>query len=385
MNEILTEEHQKLKQQLDTVLSQARENELKMQRFQAQELRLIGTRSLAALVQNILYNYRSAFALDAVSLVLYDPQYEIQRILEEEGTRLDELSNLIFITDRRLMSDIYNGQLYGGESFGGESYGGPISPQLGVFNPSQHSALFAESIPRLRSVALLPLLRYGELIGSFNLGSINEQRFTPASATDFLERLSTIVAICIENTTNHDRLKRVGLTDGLTGVNNRRFFDQRVGEEVARALRTHEPLACAIMDIDHFKQINDLHGHQAGDQILRQIAALISEQLRNSDVLARYGGEEFAAVLPGTNARSAFEIAERIREAIACYQFTVTEYNHTLPLSVTISIGIAIMGENTIPTEVEPLMTSLIKQADTALYDAKNSGRNCVVLTDEPH
>jgi diguanylate cyclase (GGDEF)-like protein len=306
--------------------------------------------------------------------VLYDPQYEIQRILEEEDSHLAELPDLIFLNDRCVMNELYST----------ESYGTAVSPQLGIFDPSQHSGLFADTIPHLRSVALLPLLRYGELIGSLNLGSTNEQRFTQASATDFLERLSTIVAICIENTTNHERLKRVGLTDGLTGVNNRRFFDQRAGEEVARALRTREPLACIIMDIDHFKKINDLHGHQAGDQILRQTAALIREQLRNSDVLARYGGEEFAAILPDTNARSAFEIAERIRENIAGYRFTVKEYNHTLPLSVTISIGIAVMGSGTIPTDIESLTTCVIKQADTALYDAKNSGRNCVVLADEP-
>ncbi|WP_455212135.1 DUF484 family protein [Kaarinaea lacus] len=368
MSEILAEEHQKLKQQLDTVISQARENEQKMQRFQAQELRLIGTRSLAALIQNVLYNYRTAFALDAVSLVLYDPQYEIHRILEEEGTRLAELSNLIFITERRLLNELYAGDL---------------SPQLGAFNAQTHSALFAKSIPRLRSVALLPLVRYGDLIGSLNLGSINEQRFTEASATDFLERLSTIVAICIENTTNHERLKRVGLTDSLTSVNNRRFFDQRIGEEIARALRTREPLSCLIMDIDHFKQINDRHGHQAGDQILRQTAALIRDQLRNSDVLARYGGEEFAAVLPNTNPRSAFEIAERIRENIAQHRFTIKENTLTQPLSITVSIGIAVMGAGTIPTDIEPLMARLIKKADTALYDAKSTGRNRVVMANE--
>jgi len=368
MSEILAEEHQKLKQQLDTVISQARENEQKMQRFQAQELRLIGTRSLAALIQNVLYNYRTAFSLDAVSLVLYDPQYEIRRILEEEGTRLAELCNLIFLTERQPLNDLF---------------AGTVTPQLGAFNAQAHSPLFAKSIPRLHSVALLPLVRYGELIGSLNLGSINEQRFTEASATDFLERLSTIVAICLENTTNHERLKRVGLTDGLTGVNNRRFFDQRIGEEIARALRTREPLACLLMDIDHFKQINDRYGHQAGDHILRQTAALVRDQLRNSDVLARYGGEEFAAVLPNTNERSAFEIAERIRDNVATHGFTLRENTQTHHLSVTVSIGIAVMGAGTIPTDIHPLMTGLIKKADAALYQAKNAGRNCVVTGGE--
>ena len=368
MSELLAEEHQKLKQQLDTVISQARENEQKMQRFQAQELRLIGTRSLAALIQNILYNYRTAFALDAVSLVLYDSQYEIHRILEEEGTRLAELSNLIFTTERRLLNQLYAGTL---------------TPKLGPFNAQGHSALFAKSIPKLHSVALLPLVRYGELIGSLNLGSINEQRFTQTSATDFLERLATIVAICIENTTNHERLKRVGLTDSLTGVNNLRFFDQRIGEEIARALRTREPLSCLIMDIDHFKRINDRYGHQAGDQILRQTAILIRDQLRNSDVLARYGGEEFAAVLPNTNAQSAFEISERIRENIAQHEFTLKDNTQLQSIVVTISIGIAVMGAGTIPTDIEPLMSTLIKKADAALYEAKNSGRNCVVVAND--
>ena len=363
MSEILIEEHQRLKQQLDTVIEQARENELKMQRFQAQELRLIGTRSLSALIQNILYNYRTSFALDAVSLALYDQHYEIHRVLEEEGTRLAELSNLIFISDRRPLTELF---------------GPTLTPQLGLFNPRSHAGLFAKSIPKLKSVALLPLTRYGDLIGSLNLGSINEHRFAETSATDFLQRLATIVAICLENTINHERLKRVGLTDSLTGINNRRFFDQRIGEEIARALRTREPLACLLMDIDHFKQVNDTYGHQAGDQVLRQTATLIREQLRNSDVLARYGGEEFAVLLPNTSAYSAVDIAQRIRDSIAQHRYTIKMHDDTLSLSKTLSIGVAAMDAATIPGDVEPLITSLIERTDKALYQAKNSGRNCV-------
>jgi diguanylate cyclase (GGDEF)-like protein len=137
------------------------------------------------------------------------------------------------------------------------------------------------------------------------------------------------------------------------------------------------------MDIDHFKQINDRHGHQAGDQILRKSAALIRDQLRNSDVLARYGGEEFAALLPHTNVRSAIEIAERIRENIGQHRFMVKEYDQTQSVSVSISIGIATMSAGTIPTDIEPLIAGLITQADTALYEAKNAGRNCVRVAAE--
>ena len=368
MSELLIEEHQRLQQQLDTVIKQARENELKMQRFHAQELRLIGTRSLSALIQNILYNYRTTFSLDAVSLVLYDHHYEIHRILEEEGTRLAALPNLIFITDRKPLSELF---------------GGSLLPQLGLFNSHLHAPLFAKSIPKLRSVALLPLSRYGDLIGSLNLGSISEHRFAETSATDFLQRLSTVLAICLENAANHERLKRVGLTDSLTGVNNRRFFDQRIGEEIARALRTREPLSCLLMDIDHFKQVNDSYGHQAGDQILRKTAGLIREQLRNSDVLARYGGEEFAAVLPNTSAHRAFDIAQRIRETISQYDYIIKVSDGMRTLSVTLSIGVAIMAAGTIPGDIEPLIVNLICAADNALYEAKNAGRNCVVAAEE--
>ena len=109
-----------------------------MQRFHAQELRLIGTRSLSALIQNILYNYRTAFALDAVSLLLYDPQYEIHRILEEEGTRLAELSNLILIRTREEMDSLL---------------GNSVLPKLCGYDAQMHQKLFAKSVPKLRSVS----------------------------------------------------------------------------------------------------------------------------------------------------------------------------------------------------------------------------------------
>jgi diguanylate cyclase (GGDEF)-like protein len=362
------EDYRQLKNQLDAFVSQARENEQKMRRFHAQELRLIGTRSLTALVQNLLYNYRTAFSLDAVSLVLFDPQYEVTRILEEEGTRLAELSNLFFIRTRSELDAVV---------------GGSVSPQLGAYDEARHRALFAKTTPKLHSVAVLPLVRYGDLIGSLNLGSISAERFAEHAATDFLQRLCTIVAICIENTTNHERLKRVGLTDSLTGINNRRFFDQRIGEEVARCLRTHEPMACLFMDIDHFKHINDQYGHQVGDQVLRKCAALIREQLRNSDVLARYGGEEFAAVLSYADTRTAFEIAERIRDSIARHDFTCHDAGGHSTLAVTLSIGVSGLSSSTVPTDTETLTKKLLTEADNALYSAKHSGRDRVMLADE--
>jgi diguanylate cyclase (GGDEF)-like protein len=187
------------------------------------------------------------------------------------------------------------------------------------------------------------------------------------------------VAICLENATNLERLKRVGLTDSLTGINNRRFFDQRLIEETARAQRTNEPLACLFMDVDHFKAVNDRHGHQLGDQVLREIAGLIREQLRASDVLGRYGGEEFSALLVNANSESAMEIAERIRSVIEKQSFSTPEDQL---MSVTISIGVATLSMESADIESEKLSEDLVERADQAVYQAKHNGRNLVVLAD---
>lgn len=356
-----------LRSQLKIFLDQARENETKMHRFHAQEMRLIGTSSLSELIQIILFDYKKTFALELVSLFLYDPGYEIQRILGDEASDLMNNNFLIFSTDRNPLSDYYQGT---------------EGPLLGPYDEARHGFLSNISKPKLKSIATLPLMRYGHLVGSLNLGSRSLSRFDDESATDFLQRLSTIFTICLENATIHDRLKKVGLTDSLTGINNRRFFDQRIGEEVARSVRSLEPIACLFLDIDHFKELNDTFGHPVGDKVLREVAALIRVQLRNSDVLGRYGGEEFAVLLPNTSGLSALEIAQRIRESIADNDFKLPDANQHGIANVSISIGVADQPANTIPTDSGTLVERLLERADTALYDAKRSGRNQVKIAE---
>ncbi|WP_455198595.1 DUF484 family protein [Kaarinaea lacus] len=364
MTDYLYRENQELRRRLRAFISQARENEQRMRRFQEQELRLISTASLSELVQRVLFNYRTAFQIDVVSLVLYDPEYEIQRILEEEGVRMDELEQLCFVQE---IEDLDN------------LFGISTEPQLGPFHVRDHSFLFSDDTQTPKSVALLPLVRYGALIGSLNLGSERINRFVEGYATDFLQRLATIVAICLENATNHERLKRVGMTDSLTGVNNRRFFDQRLIEETARAQRTDEPLACLFMDVDHFKSVNDNFGHQVGDQVLRDVASIIREQLRSSDVLGRYGGEEFSALLVNASSDAAIEIAERIRSLIEEHAFKTDEEK---PLSLTISIGVATLSTGMADVNEHSLSEDLVDRADQAVYKAKSNGRNQVILAE---
>jgi diguanylate cyclase (GGDEF)-like protein len=220
------------------------------------------------------------------------------------------------------------------------------------------------------------MLRQKKLIGSLNLGSRNEGRFAPGMATDFVSRLAAIVGICLENVTNSERLKHLGLTDPLTGVHNRRYFDQRLQEEVSRALRQNIPLSCLFLDIDHFKQVNDRYGHQTGDCVLREVASRIKDQVRSIDVLGRYGGEEFAVLLMQTDMDSALGVAERIRHGIAEQRFK-GEGDETLV--TTLSVGVAALHDCNRARNAETLAQQLVARADQALYRAKQGGRNCVM------
>jgi len=187
----------------------------------------------------------------------------------------------------------------------------------------------------------------------------------------------SVVSVCLENNLNFEMMRRTSLVDTLTGVNNRRFLEQRIGEELDRSQRDKESLACLFLDIDHFKQVNDNYGHQAGDYILTQVASVIKKMLRNNDVLARYGGEEFVALLSNIDQNRALDIAERIRESIK--QLTLT-FDEQI-INVTISIGLSIYLPSYSPKlgAIE-LSEQLIHSADSALYQAKNSGRDQVVV-----
>jgi len=367
MTEDVYKQNRQLRRQLRQFMEQARENETKMRRFQSVELHLISVNTLFELIQTVLYDYRSAFGLDALTLVLLDPQYEIQRILEDETIDLTLHPDLIFSTKADQPAALQHPSMF---------------PTLGSYKVRQHASLFPHTRPAPASAAILPLVRHGKLIGSLNLGSARPERFVNGAATDFLERIAAIAAICFENTLNHERLKRMGLTDPLTGVNNRRFFDQRLREEVNRAQRNGEPLSCLFVDLDRFKGINDRYGHQAGDRILNEVAKLLSLQMRTSDVLARYGGEEFSILLSATPSSKAVEIAERIRGGVAAQRFKPLD---DAEIEVTLSIGVATLHPLSGQTPLKAYGEELVGLADAALFEAKETGRNRVVCGGEIH
>jgi len=172
----------------------------------------------------------------------------------------------------------------------------------------------------------------------------------------------------------NERLRSISLTDGLTQVANRRRFDQKLEEEWKRAQRHGHPLSLLLLDIDHFKKVNDELGHLVGDDCLSEVAArCASEVQRSEDLLARYGGEEFSILLPATPEQGAIEVAERVRQAVA--HSPVHSGAAVAPVSLTISVGVATLVPG---LDMEP--QELIRQADDALYAAKESGRNRVMV-----
>jgi len=252
----------------------------------------------------------------------------------------------------------------------------PPKPLLGMYDARRHARPFPNAPAGLQSVALVPLLRNKRVIGSLNLGSRDPTRFTPSLGTDFIEHMASIIAICLENVISNEMLKYIGLTDSLTGVYNRRYIDRRLLEEIARARRQSYPISFMYIDIDHFKRVNDTVGHGGGDEVLREVATRIKNELRASDALARFGGEEFVVLLIDANLESAAFVAERIRSSVAGAMIVLSP---ALQLSVTVSIGVACLNPG--DTEGDPLAVARawIAQADTLLYVAKEAGRNRVV------
>lgn len=167
------------------------------------------------------------------------------------------------------------------------------------------------------------------------------------------------------------QLELLSITDPLTSLYNRRHFDEVLQSEAMRCRRYKHPLSLCIMDIDHFKLINDEYGHTTGDIVLKELGRMLQNHLRETDTIARYGGEEFAAILPETDSETAQMIADRLRRTVALHSFET----HAGSLHITISMGIKSVSQCQIDT------LELIDQADAALYEAKRAGRNRVHLS----
>jgi diguanylate cyclase (GGDEF)-like protein len=184
-----------------------------------------------------------------------------------------------------------------------------------------------------------------------------------------MEAVGQILSRTIENVKSNALLRRMATIDGLTNLYNRRFFMEQLTREFKRALRYRSNLAVIMLDIDHFKQFNDTHGHLKGDYILRTLGTILKSCVREVDVIGRYGGEEFAVILPEANIEQGLIVAEKIRQAVETFPFKISRRKSGLT-PVTVSLGVSTL------TQDIANITDLVNRADTALYRAKNEGRN---------
>jgi len=230
---------------------------------------------------------------------------------------------------------------------------------------AQDDPLVAAALPDARNLVFVPLRAESRLVAilvcehGLRRGSRVERR-----VVGMLERFSSHAALALANAELLEQLRRSAAVDGLTGIANRRSFDEALGREVARAARTGGALGIVLIDLDHFKRLNDGYGHLAGDEALRAVASALRDSSRSPDSVARFGGEEFAVLLPDADAEETAAVAERLRELVA---------RTPAPEPITASFGTA-----TYPADGRS-GTELVEAADRALYAAKRDGRDRVV------
>jgi len=214
---------------------------------------------------------------------------------------------------------------------------------------------------------VVPVQRSGQLMGAMEL-YLNTWRELTEDQADLLNGVASQAAIAIRHAQLFQAQEENALTDELTKLPNRRALAQRFLQEMQRARRHHKAIAFMMIDLDHFKQVNDTYGHLNGDAVLAELASILEHGARESDVCARYGGEEFGLILHETTDAGARTLAERIRAKVAAATFPGG-------LKLTISIGVA-------ATDEPALFTTLMERADQALYAAKQGGRNQVRVAD---
>jgi diguanylate cyclase (GGDEF)-like protein len=359
--EELTAQLENTRRQLSDITGEATRNDAKLRRTQLRELQLMQADNLDSLLRVLVDGLRASYDLEYVSVVLCDPDHDIRRLLLADGTPVGDFPNLLIV-----------------ESLNGlaPQYVALGQPWLGPFKETEHQAI-CPGATGSRSIAMIPLKHRERVIGSINLCSNNAARYTQDHASDFLAHLGVIASYCLENTVNRARLLRSGYTDVLTGWNNRRYFSDRLGEELARARHDQLGIFCLMLDVDYFKRLNDTWGHAAGDAVLREIAQRIDTHVRTSDVAARYGGEEFVILMLNTDAPSAKLLAERVRAAISATPFDLPSGD---TVSVTVSIGISEVQPAPDAEDLKTIGDSLVARADVALYDAKSAGRDRVMV-----
>jgi diguanylate cyclase (GGDEF)-like protein len=226
----------------------------------------------------------------------------------------------------------------------------------------------------LKSHLTLPLTIEGEIIGCISLNSDQPNAFD-AQDLQFLSVIGYQMAASLKHFQRFSSIKNIAIYDTLTNLYNRRYFEERLEVEAQKSFFSDTSLSLVMVDIDHFKRVNDTFGHTEGDRVLCEIASLLKTSVRKKDTVARYGGEEFILILPEAGLEESSMIAERIRRLVEDTPFEIGQAQ----INLTVSLGIS-----NFPSHQARSKEELVKMADLALYDAKRRGRNRVNIFNEP-
>ena len=296
----------------------------------------------------------SVFSIDYFTLFLYDQDKRKLNLMCHNHPEIESSFSISLSSSPIMEAAVLRGQYIREQDFSTSSY------YRGADNPLFKKGYFVS----------IPLMIEKEVVGVLNINDVDQDSFNVGDL-GFILNLSELIAMSISNAVLYEQTKKLAVTDGLTGISNRPNMEQSLLSEFERSKRYGVPLSVVLLDVDHFKDVNDSYGHQKGDEILVTFASVLKKFCRANDTAARYGGEEFLMILPQSNAQGAFKIAERVREEIMKMSFVGNDSK----FSVTTSCGVAELNRDYMKNTDQ-----LINVADNAMYEAKNSGRNKTII-----
>ena len=296
----------------------------------------------------------SVFSIDYFTLFLYDQDKRKLNLMCHNHPEIEGSFSISLSSSPIMEAAVLSCQSIREQDFSTSSY------YRGADNPLFKKGYFVS----------IPLMIEKEVVGVLNINDVGQDPFD-VNDLDFILNLSEFIAMSISNAVLYEQTSKLAVTDGLTGISNRTNMEQSLLNDFGRSMRYNSPLSIVLLDVDHFKDVNDSYGHQKGDEILVTFASILKKFCRANDIAARYGGEEFLMILPQSNAQGAFKIAERVREEIMKMSFVGNDSK----FSVTTSCGVAELNRDYIKNTDQ-----LINVADNAMYEAKNSGRNKTII-----
>lgn len=347
-------ENQELREKLSQIMEISRENEDLQHHYDKLEETIFAADNLSQLITSLQHELIERFHIPLVTVALLD---SIMERIEDTPLPATETT-----TRMRPLTSISKGIYQNFFPQHQPLISSGLLPELAeFFQASKKSKL------EIGSSACIPLKAGSRLMGILMLASNDEKKFKPSLATDFVERLSSRLAIAIENLTIRNQLEKVSRTDQLTGLYNRRSLAELMPLEFERAKRYDHPLSILMIDLDDFKQINDQYGHGTGDLILSSLGKILIDNTRRNDAVVRYGGDEFLVIMPHTDGEQARVVADKILEKTRGRSISLSE---TTKISCAISLGLA-----TFPAAGIETSEALLNQADQNLYTAKKEGK----------